>query len=201
MKIELLDSVFEELTEICLEAAREKKTKDVYELLEMMMDHEGVPMHYPYHHFIMPAALLTAAAIETNMDEEELKEMLQKAKERGKMVPAGACGNLGACGAGVGAGIFMSIFTDTNPHSSDTWQWTNEITAVCLQKISSVPGPRCCKRTVFLAVKEAKKYIKEKLDIELKAEKKHLCKYFDRNMDCKKEVCPFYPEQKNNTMA
>lgn len=196
MKVELKETVFDDLTEICMQALKEKKSSDIYDLLEQMMDDENVPMHYPYHHFIMPAALLTAAAIEMDMGQEELRKMLMKARERGKMVPPGACGNMGACGAGVGAGIFMSIFTDASPHSEETWQWANEITARCLQKIASVPGPRCCKRTVFLSAAEAAAYIKEKLDLNLKIKQPHECKYFDRNVDCKKEECPFYPAVK-----
>jgi hypothetical protein len=35
--------------------------------MEAMMDLSFVPMHYPYHHYILPAALLTASAIEMKM--------------------------------------------------------------------------------------------------------------------------------------
>lgn len=196
MEIVLKEEVLNNLLELCLKEAEEKKDADVYRLLELMMDEEEVPMHYPYHHVIMPAAMLTAAAIATDMGREELKEMLEKAKERGRLVPPGACGNMGACGAGVGAGIFLSIFTDTNPHSDETWQWVNEITARCLQALSSVPGPRCCKRTVFLAAREGAAYVKERLGISLDIPDKHTCKYFERNPDCKEELCPFYPGER-----
>lgn len=192
MKIELLDSVYEELTEICLGEYRYDKV-NVLELLEKMMDHPQIPMHYPYHHFILPAALLTAVGKQAGKSEDELKNMLQTAKERSKFVPPGSCGNLGNCGSGVAAGIFMSIFTDCNPHGEETWQWCNEITGKCLIAVSGVCGPRCCKRTSFLSLQAAAPYIKEKLGVDLEVPEYFECKYYEKNPDCKLEICPFYP--------
>lgn len=192
--IELKDDVYKMLKEHCLKAAASGEEKTVNQLMMEMMDYPEIPMHYPYHHFIIPAALLTAAAIEQHLFSGELEEMLDAAIGRAKNVLGGFCGNYGACGAGVGAGIFLSVFTDTSPMSTTSWQWANELTGICLQAISKVPGPRCCKRTGFLAVKAAVPYINEKLELHLKLDENIVCKYADRNPDCKKELCPFYRE-------
>ena len=36
----------------------------------------------------------------------------------------------------------------------ESWQWANEVVGKCLLRIASYRGPRCCKRTLFLAVQE-----------------------------------------------
>ena len=195
--IELKEEVFDQLLNICLSIFRSGKQENVVAIMEEMMDDPQVPMHYPYHHFILPAALLTSAAmVKQDKTEEELKEELLVAKERAKQVPGGFCGNCGACGAGIGAGIFMSVYTQSSPMSEQTWQWCNEITAVCLQHISSVAGPRCCKRTCFLSVQAAVPYIESKLGIRLPMPETILCKYKDNNTTCKKMACPFFAQSK-----
>ena len=60
---------------------------------------------------------------------EEFHKQLQAAEGRGKTVPGGACGNCGACGSGVGIGIFISIFTGATPMAADSWKLANEGTA------------------------------------------------------------------------
>lgn len=190
--IELDDKVFDLMKEHCMEVYRAGKSMSVDELLIQMMDYPQIPMHYPYHHFIMPAALLTLASMEKDVPADVLEEMLNVAKDRAKNVLGGFCGNYGACGAGVGVGIFMSVFTGTSPLSEETWQWTNEVTGIALQKISSIPGPRCCKRTAFLAITETIPYINDKLQTKLYRSDNIVCKYSAKNQQCKFDVCPFY---------
>ena len=64
--------------------------------LMKLMDMDGIPMHCPYHHFIMPAALLTVTAVQEKRDRQELTDWLETAEERAKTVPPGFCGNCGA---------------------------------------------------------------------------------------------------------
>lgn len=191
--IVLNDKVFEELKEHCLAVYDKGSIKTVDELMMELMDNPNVPMHFPYHHFILPGTLLTLAAMEDGSSREELNEMLGTALARSKNVLGGFCGNYGACGAGIGAGIFMSVYTDSSPMAEKSWQLANEITGICLQNISKVPGPRCCKRTGFLSVQAAVGYINEKLELNLRLNEKIICKYFMKNKDCKYSECPFYP--------
>lgn len=193
-KIELKTEVFLTLEQHCLQTLKNKVTMPVDKLMEQMMDYPEIPMHYPYHHFIMPAALLTLAAIEENLSEEELSIMLECALARSQNVLGGFCGNYGACGAAIGTGIFMSVYTDTSPMSETSWQWANEVTGLSLQNIASVSGPRCCKRTAFLSLIKAVPYINEKLHLHLTLSEKITCKYFTKNDTCKKEACPFYEQ-------
>lgn len=188
--------IYEDLTQICLETYDSGEIPAAEEMLNRMMDHPDVPMHFPYHHFIMPAALLTLSAMEAGKSREELEKMLKEAKKRSLSVPGGFCGLFGSCGAGVGAGIFMSVYTKTTPKSGQTWEWCNELTGQCLQKLASAGGPRCCKRTSYLSVSASVPFINEKLGLHLRNSDKVLCKYHDRNAECIKQACPFYPEGK-----
>lgn len=190
--VNLDPAVYEKLRNYCVETRKAGRSLTADEMVNELMDFEEVPMHHPYHHFIMPAALLTLASMEEDASPEALNDMLIIAGERAKQVPGGSCGNCGSCGNGVGAGIFLSIYTDTSPMSGESWQWVNELTGRCLVAISKVGGPRCCKRTAYLSLQESVPYINEKLGLHIALNDEIHCRYHSRNKDCKKEACPFY---------
>lgn len=192
MYFELKQELFDRLREICMETRRAEESMSVTRMLTRLMDLEGLPMHCPYHHFIVPAALLTQSAVFEKRDVSELSAWLDLAEERAKTVPAGFCGECGTCGSAVGVGMFLSIYTGATPKSVENWQQANEITGICLQKIAAYPGPRCCKRTSFLAVNEGVPYLNEKLGLEFTIETDPSCTYHNRNAECLEGECPFY---------
>ena len=192
MYFELKQELFDRLREICMETRRAEESMSVTRMLTRLMDLEGLPMHCPYHHFIVPAALLTQSAVFEKRDVSELSAWLDLAEERAKTVPAGFCGECGTCGSAVGIGMFLSIYTGATPKSVENWQQANEITGICLQKIAAYPGPRCCKRTSFLAVNEGVPYLNEKLGLEFTIETDPSCTYHNRNAECLEGECPFY---------
>jgi len=186
-------AMFDELAERCLQAFREGTPVPATRLLMRLMDHKQVPSHSPLHHFIMPATLLTVASMAKGVeDEDDLLDMLEEAWDRAQNVLGGFCGYYGACGAGVGTGIFMSVFTGATPHSVDSWKWCNEITGRSLQSIASVPGPCCCKRTSFLALQAAVPYIEEVCGLHFPEDPEVVCGYYMDNEICKHQDCPFY---------
>ncbi|MGN0658522.1 MAG: DUF5714 domain-containing protein [Emergencia sp.] len=198
MKIELKQEILDSIMEECLQLYREGKMVPVDQALMRLMDLPGIPMHYPYHHYIMPAALLTLAAVAAGEKEEALREQLKTAMERAVTVPGGFCGNCGTCGAAVGCGIFFSVYTGAAPKKRDNWNLSNEITGRCLLKISSLPGPRCCKRTLFLSAQEAADFISEKLGLPLTVSEEIRCRYHQKNAECLETECPFYREEKED---
>ena len=195
MYFELEQDIFDGLRGICEEVRENSEKMTVNAMLMKMMDMQDLPMHCPYHHFIVPAAMLTQAAIDEDRDSDTFNEWMRSAEERAKTVPAGFCGECGTCGAAVGMGIFVSIYTGATPKSKENWQWTNEVTGKCLQKIASYPGPRCCKRTAFLAVNEGVPYINDRCGTTLVAEESLNCSYHDRNAECLEGECPFYESE------
>jgi len=193
-EITLKQEIFDAITDVCLDIYDEGVVVPVDEVLKRLMDVPGVPMHYPYHHYIQPAAFLTLAAIADEESRETLERWLETAERKGKSVPGGFCGNCGACGGGVGIGIFLSTYTDTTPVSQSTWSIVNEGTGRALMHIATYPGPRCCKRVLFLGAQEGVRLAAEKFDLDLPINADITCHYYQKNPDCLGKDCPFYKE-------
>lgn len=174
------------------EIARRTACKDPLKIAREMMKADFVNMHGPEHHFLLVAALL--AAYNNAGGTTDLNAALEKAEQRSKDVPGGACGMWGCCGAAIGAGIFMSIVTEADPLSKEEWQNANSLTALCLQEIAKNGGPRCCKRNVFLATRVAAAFAEKKLGVKMELPQKWSCGFFGLNEECRKTECPFYPK-------
>ena len=199
MAFELKQEVYDRIKDRCIDILKDRSVSRADEMINELMDLEGVIIHCPYHHFIVPATLLTMAAMEKYYKEDKLREWLDLAEARAKEVPGGVCGNMGNCGSSVGAGIFMSVYTSASPLSVENWKWANELTGHCLIRIASYGGPRCCKRTCYLALMEAIPYINEKLDLNIKLNDALICKYSSQNKECLKVNCPFFERHLRNT--
>ncbi len=193
---ETLEPFYEKISNVCMYYYQSGETKSVFELMEACMDIEGMPMHCPPHHFMIPAVLLTICHQIDGDSISYLQEDLREANERAHQVLGGFCGYYGSCGAAVGVGIFMSIYTQTGPCSEGTWAWTNRAVAEALMDISSIDGPRCCKRNSYLAMLSACKTVEHYLKITLERPDEIACKYYVKNPECKKSICPFFPKQK-----
>ncbi len=122
-----------------------------------LMQSPLLKMHGPEHHFLIPAALLaayynqgaTGCRAGNAPAITEKARLLAEARRRAEQVPGGACGFWGACGAAVGAGIFLSLITQATPLSVKAWRLSNGVTAGALKVIAEHGGPRCCKRGTF----------------------------------------------------
>lgn len=185
-------SQMEQIEARCLELMAQGNPLSAVETAEQLMALPGLPMHCPYHHFLLPAALLTAARLRTGGTVEQLEKDLKTAKERAGSVPGGFCGQYGCCGAAIGAGIFASVWQGTSPLSKHGWADGNRLTARCLEEIATVEGPRCCKRVTYLALRAAIPAIRELLGVDLGEFPQVRCVYHENNRECRKEACPFF---------
>ena len=131
-----------------------------------LMSHASVKLHGPEHHFLAPAVLLTALANARN-DGTSKPRLLAEARRRSDVVPGGSCGFQGACGAGVGVGIFASIATGATPLARESWGLANGATARALTVIAGLGGPRCSKRTTWLALLTGIRFARERLGVRL----------------------------------
>lgn len=179
----------DEFIGICLD----EKSDNPLKILEKMMSSSACHMHGPEHHVMVGAALLTA--FKNAGGDINLKEALFKMNERGRQVPGGACGFWGACGAGISAGIFVSIVTGSTPLAQQEWKLSNLMTSRALLKISENGGPRCCKRDSYLAVLEAVNFVSEKFGIHMDKEQV-VCTRSHLNNQCLHDKCPFNAERK-----
>ena len=190
---EWIDSV----TAICLR----EPSRNPIEILETLMSQplSAEPtayhchMHGPEHHVLVGAALLTAYNnCLPDTSKLDMQEDLAEVMSRGRQVPGGACGYMGACGAAISTGIFMSVVTRNTPFSTDTWQLCNLCTAHALEQVALNGGPRCCKRDSYLSILTAIDFVKEHLGVEMeKPEVK--CSRSHINDQCIGKKCPFSP--------
>lgn len=169
---------------ICLS----ETSKSPIVILDEMMSQPFCHMHGPEHHVMVGAALLTA--YKNAGGRIDLHKALEEMRNRGKQVPGGACGFWGACGAGISAGMFVSIVTGSTPLAKEAWGLSNQMTGRALQAIGEVGGPRCCKRDSHIAIMTAIDFVKEKLGVEMEKEK-IVCAWSVHNSECIGSRCPF----------
>lgn len=163
--------------------------RDPVALASALMRIPGAPMHGPEHHFLVAAALLAAHGNVTGQ-RHLTRERLAEARRRADAVPGGFCGIQGACGAAIGTGIYASVVTGATPLSRDAWGIANRMTARALSAIGRVGGPRCCKRTTWLALLAAARATKEELGVALPTSAPR-CDHQARNAQCRERACPF----------
>ena len=164
-------------------------SKNPIEIIDKMMAMPFCHMHGPEHHVMVGAALLTA--YHNAGGTVELEKALTEMYRRGKEVPGGTCGFWGACGAGISAGMYLSIITKSTPLAGEEWGLSNQMTARALQRIGEAGGPRCCKRDSYLSIIEAVGFTEEKLGIHMEINE-FFCRRSDRNNQCIQRRCPFY---------
>lgn len=174
----------DEIIGLCL---GESSGDPVY-LLEKMMDQEFCHMHGPEHHVMVGAALLTA--YRNSGGQVDLYPALAEMVSRGKEVPGGACGFWGACGAGISAGIFVSIILKSTPLTAEPFGLSNLMTSRALEEIGKVGGPRCCKRDSYLSVLAAVDFVRDHLGIQMERPKV-ACSRSRQNQQCIGKRCPF----------
>lgn len=166
---------------------------DPLQKADELMRLEGFPLHYPVHHFLVPAVLLAAVREAQNADKGLFIRNLDLAKERSRQVPGGSCGFFGACGAAVGIGIFWSVLTDSTPYSKETWALANQETGKALTSLSELGGPRCCKRCTWRSIESTLPEIEKQFDIRLPTSK-IACTFHDQNNECLHAYCPYHPD-------
>lgn len=157
-----------------------------------LMKNPAVKMHGPEHHFLVPAVLLAAFHGATNARKGTLAERIREARKRADDLKGGFCGFQGACGAAIGAGIFMSIVSGATPLSDRERKLSNLITAECLRAISENGGARCCKRESLRAIITAVEFVRREFGVSLPVESPEPCIFTDMNRECIRGMCSYY---------
>lgn len=177
---------------ITLSCTRSESTNP-FEIIEPLFYHPAIKLHGPEHHYLVPAALITAYYNATGQ-KELLPQKLNEAYKRSKKILGGFCGFYGNCGAGVGTGIFISLITEATPLSANEWQKSNMITSKALYDIAINGGPRCCKRNTILAVYKAVEFVEEHFHVQLPLPDHYQCNFHKLNGQCRKEECLYFPK-------
>lgn len=165
--------------------------RDPVALATALMREPSVKLHGPEHHFLVPAALLTARA---NLlgERAALPGLLAEARRRSQPVAGGFCGLQGACGAAIGAGTYVALATGSTPLAGPARSLANRMTAEALAVIAGAGGARCCKRETSLALLTAARFTRRHLGVEMRARGVR-CTFHSFNGECARDGCPFYP--------
>jgi hypothetical protein len=165
--------------------------RDPVALAERLMHHPALKLHGPEHHFLVPAVLL-AAHWNARGEPGRRAEAVREARRRSEPVAGGFCGLQGACGAGIGTGIFVALATGSTPLAAHPRGLANRMTARALDVVSRSGGARCCKRDSFLSILAAARFSREHLGVDLPA-RAPTCTWSEANRECLGEGCPFHP--------
>ncbi|HEY6001934.1 MAG TPA: DUF5714 domain-containing protein [Anaeromyxobacter sp.] len=167
------------------------ESRDPLQIARTLMRHPSLKLHGPEHHFLVAAALTAAHANARGIPAEKAR-LVAEARRRSEPVGGGFCGFQGACGAAVGVGIYVSLATGATPLATEGWALANGATAKALGALARVGGPRCCKRTSWLALLGAVQYARAHLGVEMGG-RGEACTYSEVNAECIRARCPFYP--------
>lgn len=168
--------------------------RDPIALAVRLMRHPSVKLHGPEHHFLVPAVLL-AAWCNARGEPGRKAERIAEARRRSEPVLGGFCGLHGACGAGIGTGIFVALATGSTPLDGPARGLSNRMTARALDVVSRTNGARCCKRDSFLSILAAARFAKEHLGVALPA-RGPACEWTSSNAECLGDTCPFQPSRR-----
>ena len=135
-------------------------------IFKSMAAKDYIAIHGPEHHVLDGACILTA--YHNAGGRIDLEAALQKLLKEGLRMPGAMCGLWGICGAVTSVGAALSIIDGTGPLSEDgTWGDHMAFTAVAIDNLGRINGPRCCKRDAMVALKHAVEYINEHYDVAI----------------------------------
>ena len=176
-------------------ARHEKDPVEIYdaaieELRKRWTASEELPFHGPWHHGMI-AGIIIAALRNNGYDFTDAD--VSEALKRGLMIPAGACGFHGSCGAATGLGIALSIVTRSTPFHGDERSHTLKASSEAIARIARMGGPRCCALSAYATLSLAVKKLGE-MGYELPSRKMAgICSKHGLNPQCHLERCPYYP--------
>ena len=170
--------------------------KDPIEMALILMRNPKIKMHGPEHHFLVPAVLL-ASYYNMKNDPEKKAEKIKEAEKRAKNLLGGFCGYYGACAAGVGTGVFISLITGATPLSEYEWKLSNAMTSRSLCSVANAGGPRCCKRNTFRSITEAVIFLGENFGMKIDINKNLTCEFSSLNKECLHDECLFYDQSRS----
>ncbi|MEM2849442.1 MAG: DUF5714 domain-containing protein [Candidatus Bathyarchaeia archaeon] len=152
----------------------------------------SMPVSGPWHHTIVPGVLI--ASLRNNgypFTDEDVEEALK----RGSLVPAAACGFLGACGAAVGLGIAVSIITKATPYHDRERSLTLKYSAEAITLVAKHGGPHCCRLASYVVILHAVRVFEKEFGYELPTpsprELVGRCTLWEENPVCHMERCMF----------
>lgn len=123
----------------------------------------------------------------------DLLHALSELRSRSMQVPGGSCGYWGCCGAAIGAGQFYSIAVGCTPLKRQEWADSARLVSDIMDAIADIGGPRCCKRTSFVALETAARHIERTTGGAMDVPERITCTFMSGNEQCLRANCPYFP--------
>ncbi len=170
---------------------------DPLAIAEVLLRGPFLPSLGAEHHGIVAAALLAAVrnhgaiplpggSVRTVTD-DDIREGIRRMQQ----IPACACANHGACGAGLGAGAFVSILLDATCAKDVERTLAMRAANAALAAIANCGGPGCCKQSVRTAVLTGAEVLKELCRVRLPLSHARCFHMSDTTHGCKGAACRF----------
>ncbi len=176
--------------------AENSKIVEPQEVVELAYQHHSVHFHGPEHHALVPAALLIAMknrGIKRPDGVDITAETVLEGIRRGAKIPGGFCGYAGTCGACVGAGVTVALYLGSTPRRAREREMAHRATAEAIEMVRD-GLVRCCKRSTFYGLTAAMNLLRQTSNIDLgTVPQPKSCQHSERNRDCEKEKCRYYP--------
>ena len=168
------------------------KSKDPFEIAELMMSYPGLPMLGCQHAYIAGGSLMAALknAGTKGIGNEAIKEVFSRTK---KQAHGGYCGLTGVCGIAPAIGACFAVLTGSRCGKDEEQRITMEAVTRVAGAITNLTGPSCCKAYVRTSLDVAVDYLKESLGIELPHSTEAACAYSPKHPHgCREIRCPYF---------
>jgi hypothetical protein len=170
-----------------------KSTKPAEMLEDLLSPGEGNPVHGVWHHSLIGEILLIALR---NAGYPIADDLIDEVIDRGRQLPGGSCGFLGACGALTSASSAYSILLGSTPVATEPRERLLAFSARLLARLVEIGGSRCCKKSSYVALETARDEF-SKLGFDLPEEQfEGRCPFFASNDTCDGESCVFFPRKR-----
>jgi hypothetical protein len=168
-------------------------SKPVEMLEDVLNQGEGTPVHGVWHHALVGEILLVCLR---NAGHPITDDLIEEVIDRGRQIPGGSCGFLGACGALSSAASAYSILLGSTPVATDQRDKLIQFVAKLVARLAEIGGSRCCKKSSYAALEAAREEF-AKLGFDLPAEElAGRCPFFASNDTCDGDVCVFFPRKR-----
>lgn len=168
------------------------KSKDPFEIAELMMGYHGLPMLGCQHAYIAGGALMAALknSGRKGITNEEIKEVYRRTR---KQAHGGYCGLTGVCGIAPAIGSCFAILTGSRCGTDLEQRITMEAVNRVSRAIADLTGPSCCKAYVWNSLEAAVDYLNESLEIVLRDGRQIVCNYAVKHPHgCRETRCPYF---------
>jgi len=177
------------------------KSKDPFEIADVMMSCPELPMLGCQHAYIAGGAFMAAIKNEGShpVGNEEIKEIFTRTE---KQAHGGYCGLSGVCGIAPAIGACFSILTGSKCGTDQAQRITMEAVTRVTRAITDLTGPSCCKAYVWGSLEVAADYLKESLGIVLPSSHSIACDFSARHPHgCRQENCPYFRKNEQDKIA